>query len=80
VEGGDDDDWLVSPASSRPLFFDTPVFELFAGDDFIVQVTRVFTRIRSEAAKEGALRRRASVDPMYLAVVATEEKGAVIQI
>jgi hypothetical protein len=35
------------------LFFDAPVFELFAGDAFLLQVNRVFTRIHSGAV-EGA--------------------------
>jgi hypothetical protein len=30
-EDGDDNDWSVSPASSQLLFFDTPVFVIFAG-------------------------------------------------
>jgi hypothetical protein len=33
----------------RLLFFDAPVFELFVGDVFILQVTGVFTCIRSGA-------------------------------
>lgn len=60
-KGGDDDDWLAPPASSRFLFFDTPVFLLFAGDPFIVQVTGVFTRIhKGDAVEEdcGGERRR----------------------
>jgi hypothetical protein len=48
VEGGGDD-WLASLASLRLLFFDASVFELFVGDVFILQVTGVFTRIRSGA-------------------------------
>jgi hypothetical protein len=43
---GDDDAWLISSASLRFLFFDQPVFEVFGGDVFIVEVTGVFTRIR----------------------------------
>jgi hypothetical protein len=58
-EGGDDDDWPVSPVSSRLLFFDASVFELFAEDAFILQVTGVFTRILSGAVEVGGLRRRA---------------------
>jgi hypothetical protein len=52
-EGGGDDDWPASPASSRLLFFDVPIFLIFVGDPFILQVTDVFTRIRSRAV-EGA--------------------------
>jgi hypothetical protein len=52
-EGADDDDWPASPASSRLLFFNTPVFLLFARDPFTLQVTGVFTHIRSGDA-EGA--------------------------
>jgi hypothetical protein len=55
--GNDDDDWPASLASSRLLFFIAPVFKLFAGDVFILQVTGVFTRIRSGAAEVGRLRR-----------------------
>jgi hypothetical protein len=36
-------------ASSRDLFFPPVVFNLFNGEGFILQVHRVFTRIRSEA-------------------------------
>jgi hypothetical protein len=47
----------VSLASSQLLFFDAPVFEVFAGDEFILQVMVVFTRIRSGAVAKGGLRR-----------------------
>jgi hypothetical protein len=46
VEGGDNT-WPASSTSLRLLFFDALVFELFVGDVFILQVTGVFTRIRS---------------------------------
>jgi hypothetical protein len=36
-------------ASSRDLFFPPAVFTLFDGEGFILQVHRVFTRIRSGA-------------------------------
>jgi hypothetical protein len=40
----------VDPAaSSRDLFFAPPVFMLFEGEGFILQVHRVFTRICSGA-------------------------------
>jgi hypothetical protein len=51
VEGGDDNDWPASLDSSCLLFFDALVFELFAGDVFILQVMGVFTRM---GAAEGA--------------------------
>jgi hypothetical protein len=37
-------------ASSQDLFFPTAAFMLFDGEGFILQVQRVFTRIRSGAA------------------------------
>jgi hypothetical protein len=37
-------------ASSQDLFFQGPVFMLFDGEDFILQMHRVFTRIRSGAS------------------------------
>jgi hypothetical protein len=49
----------VSLASSQLLFFDAPVFEVFAEDEFFLQVMGVFTRIRSGAVVEGGLQRRA---------------------
>jgi hypothetical protein len=51
-EGSNGDDWPTSPASSRLLFFDPPVFLLLAGDPFILQVTDVFSRIHSGAVVE----------------------------
>jgi hypothetical protein len=36
-------------ASSRDLFFSAPVFMLFDGNDFILEMLRVFVRIRSGA-------------------------------
>jgi hypothetical protein len=48
VEDGDDA-WPTSSSLLRLLFFDVPVFELFAGDAFILQVTGVFTRMCSGA-------------------------------
>jgi hypothetical protein len=44
------DPWADPSASSRDLFFPTPVFMLLDGEDFIFQVHRVFTRIRSGAS------------------------------
>jgi hypothetical protein len=38
--------------SARPLFF-PPVFDVFDGDGFILQVQGVFTRIRSGATLQG---------------------------
>jgi hypothetical protein len=64
-EGGDGDYCPASPASLRLLFFDTPVFELFTGDAFILQVTRVFTHIHSGAMEVGGLRRQTQVDLIY---------------
>jgi hypothetical protein len=74
-EGGDDDDWSTSPASSRLLFFVTPVHVLFAGDDFILQVTGVFTHIRSRAPEAGGLRWWANIDLHYFAAANEEQKG-----
>jgi hypothetical protein len=51
-EVGGVDPWADPAASSRDLFFPTPVFMLFNGEDFILQMHRVFTRIRSRASKE----------------------------
>jgi hypothetical protein len=64
-EGGYDDNWLASSASSWFLFFDMPVFELFAADAFILQGTGVFTHIHSGATELGRLWRWAQVDPIY---------------
>jgi hypothetical protein len=41
-------------ASSRDLFFPAPVFMLFDGDGFILQMHQVFTRIRSGVAPEAS--------------------------
>jgi hypothetical protein len=41
-------------ASSRDLFFPTLVFMLFDGEDFILQMHWVFTRIRSGASLEAS--------------------------
>jgi hypothetical protein len=51
-EVGGIDPWADPAASSRYLFFPTPVFMLFDGEDFILQMHRVFTRIRSRASPE----------------------------
>jgi hypothetical protein len=48
VEGGADA-WPASSGSLRLLFFDAPIFELFARDVFILQVTDAFNRIHSGA-------------------------------
>jgi hypothetical protein len=69
-EGGGDDEWSASSASSRLIFFDTPVFVLFAGDAFILQIMVVFTRICSGAEGEGGLGKQANVDLIYFAVAA----------
>jgi hypothetical protein len=53
VRGGDVggvDPWADPPTSSRDLFFLVTVFMLLDGEDFILQVHRVFTRIRSGAS------------------------------
>jgi hypothetical protein len=42
-------------ASSRDLFFPAPVFMVFDGDGFILQMQRVFTRIRSGVAPEASI-------------------------
>jgi hypothetical protein len=44
------DPWADPATSSRDLFFPAPVFMLFDGEDFILQMHRVFTRIRSGAS------------------------------
>jgi hypothetical protein len=51
-EVGGVDPWADPAASSRDLFFPALVFMLFDGEDFILQVHRVFTRIRSGAFLE----------------------------
>jgi hypothetical protein len=43
---GGDDPWADPSASLRDLFFLAPTFEPLDGDDFILQVHGVFTRIR----------------------------------
>jgi hypothetical protein len=48
VDSGDDS-WATSSASLQVLFFAVLVFMLLLRDDFILQVTGVFTRIRSGA-------------------------------
>jgi hypothetical protein len=40
--------------SSRDLFFPAPVFMLFDGEDFILQMHWVFTRIRLGASLEAS--------------------------
>jgi hypothetical protein len=59
-EVGGVDPWADPVASSRDLFFLAPVFMLFDGEDFILQMHWVFTRIRSgaspEASNDGARR------------------------
>jgi hypothetical protein len=51
-EVGGVDPWADPAASSRDLFFLVPVFMLFDGEDFILQMHRVFTRIHSGASLE----------------------------
>jgi hypothetical protein len=51
-EVGGVDHWANPATSSRDLFFPAPVFMLFNGKDFILQMHRVFTRIRSGASLE----------------------------
>jgi hypothetical protein len=67
-EGDDDDDWPASPISSRLLFFDAPVFELFVRDAFILQV------MMSSLTFTWGLRREqtvaAQVELIYLVVAA----------
>jgi hypothetical protein len=46
---GGDDTWADPSASLRDLFFPAPAFEPLDGDGFILEVHRVFTRIRSGA-------------------------------
>jgi hypothetical protein len=41
------DPWADPTASSRDLLFPALVFMLFDGEDFILQMHQVFTRIRS---------------------------------
>jgi hypothetical protein len=65
-------------ASSRPLFFPA-VFVLLDGDDFILQVHDVFTRIRSGATLAalggGALRSTATAACADLFEMATAAMG-----
>jgi hypothetical protein len=51
-EVGGVDPWADPVASSRDLFFPAPVFMLFDGEDFILQMHRIFTRIRLGASPE----------------------------
>jgi hypothetical protein len=46
---GGDDPWADPSALLRDLFFPAPTFEPLDGDDFVLQVHGVFTRIRSGA-------------------------------
>jgi hypothetical protein len=73
-EGGDDDNWPASPASLRLIFFVPPVFVLFIGDALILQVTGVFSRIRSGATWEGAPWQWANVDLIYLAAATAAQE------
>jgi hypothetical protein len=51
-EVGGIDPWADPATSSRDLFFPAPVFMLFDGEDFVLQMHRVFTRIHSGASLE----------------------------
>jgi hypothetical protein len=51
-EVGGVDPWADPAASSRDHFFLAPFFMLFDKEDFILQMHRVFTRIRSGASLE----------------------------
>jgi hypothetical protein len=53
-EVGGVDPWADPAASSQDLFFPVPVFMLFNGDDFILQMHQVFTRIHSGASLEAS--------------------------
>jgi hypothetical protein len=53
-EVGGVDPWADPAASSRDLFIPTPVFMLFDGEDFILQMQRVFTCIRSGVSPEAS--------------------------
>jgi hypothetical protein len=53
-EVGGVDSWADPATSSRDLFFPAPVFTLFDGKDFILQMHHVFTRIRSGAYLEAS--------------------------
>jgi hypothetical protein len=53
-EVGGVDPWADPAASSWDLFFPATVYMLFDEEDFILQIHRVFTRIRSEASQEAS--------------------------
>jgi hypothetical protein len=53
-EVGGVDLWADPTASSRDLFFPAPVFMPFDGEDFILQMHRVFTCIRLGASQEAS--------------------------
>jgi hypothetical protein len=53
-EVGSVDPWADLAASSRDLFFSAAVFMLFDEGDFILQMHRVFTRIRPGASPEAS--------------------------
>jgi hypothetical protein len=53
-EVGGVDPWADPTASSWDVFFPVPVFMLFDGEDFILQMHRVFTRIFSGASLEAS--------------------------
>jgi hypothetical protein len=53
-EVGGVDPWVELAASSQDLFFPVPVFMIIDGEDFILQMHRVFTRIRSGASPEAS--------------------------
>jgi hypothetical protein len=53
-EVGGVDPWADPAASSRDLFYPAPVFMLFDGEDFILQMQWVFTRIRSGVSSEAS--------------------------
>jgi hypothetical protein len=58
-------------ASSRALFFTPAAFVVFVGDGFILQVHRVFTRIRSGATAMALYGARAWIYKLSTAVVCT---------
>jgi hypothetical protein len=53
-EVGGVDPWADPAASSRDIFFPVPVFMVFDGEDFILQMHWVFTHIRSGASLEAS--------------------------
>jgi hypothetical protein len=53
-EVGGVDPWADPATSSRDLFPPVLVFMLFDGEDFILKMHRVFTRIRSGASPEAS--------------------------